>query len=285
MSDPFASLPSVLEWIRSESLRADKRFGQHFLTDENILQRIVALAGNVRGHHLIEVGPGPTALTRALLRSEAASVTAIELDPRFLPLLEQLRVATGGKLSILHADAMTVNLHEVTSAPRLVVANLPYNVGTPLLVRWLKGIATGGPGFAARLVLMFQKEVAERIWAAPGEGAYGRLAVMAQWLCEVRPGFDLPPGAFSPPPKVTSSVVVLTPRVQPLFAAEFDAVEKVVAAAFGQRRKMLRGALKSLGRDTEALLGEAGIDPTRRAETLSLSEFGGLIGAFGGSER
>lgn len=280
MSDPFASLPSVREWIRTESLRADKRFGQHFLTDENILQRIVALAGDVRGHHLVEIGPGPTALTRELLRSDAATVTAIELDPRFLPLLEQLREATGDRLSILHADAMKVNLRDTVPAPRMVVANLPYNVGTPLLVRWLRGIATEGPGFAARLVLMFQKEVAERIWAAPGEDAYGRLAVLAQWLCEVRPCFDLPPGAFSPPPKVTSSVVVLTPRSQPLFAAEFEAVEKIVGAAFGQRRKMLRGALKSLGKDTEALLHQAGIDPTRRAETLSLEEFGRLIAAF-----
>jgi 16S rRNA (adenine1518-N6/adenine1519-N6)-dimethyltransferase len=279
MSDPFAQLPSVRDWIRSEGLRADKRFGQHFLTDENILARIVALAGDVSGHHLIEVGPGPTALTRELLRSNAESVTAIELDARFLPLLEQLREATQGKLRILHQDALTVDLREATPAPRMVVANLPYNVGTPLLVRWLRGIAEEGPGFATRLVLMFQTEVAERIWAAPGEDAYGRLAVLAQWLCEVRPGFDLPPGAFSPPPKVSSSVVVLTPRPQPLFAARFEAVEKVVAAAFGQRRKMLRGALKPLG--GEALITRAALDPTRRAETLSLAEFGRLIQAFG----
>lgn len=279
MSDPFAKLPSVRDWIRREDLRADKRFGQHFLTDEQILQRILTLAGEVRGHHLIEVGPGPTALTRLLLRSEAASVTAIELDARFLPLLQQLRAATQQKLEIIHQDALTIDLHKATPAPRMVVANLPYNVGTPLLVRWLRGIAEEGPGYAARLVLMFQTEVAERIWAAPGTHAYGRLAVLAQWLCDVRPGFDLPPGAFSPPPKVSSSIVVITPRPQPVFAARFETVEKVVAAAFGQRRKMLRGALKGLG--GEALLTRAGIDPTRRAETLSLEEFGRLIQAFG----
>jgi 16S rRNA (adenine1518-N6/adenine1519-N6)-dimethyltransferase len=279
MSDPFAHLPSVREWIRHESLHADKRFGQHFLTDERILQRIVALAGAVEGHHVIEVGPGPTALTRALLHSPAASVTAIEVDPRFLPLLEQLRAATAGRLHILHRDALSVDLAEASPAPRMVVANLPYNVGTPLLVQWLRGIATCGPGFVSRLVLMFQKEVAERIWAAPGEDAYGRLAVLAQWLCTVQPGFDLPPGAFSPPPKVSSSVVVLTPRALPLFQAQFETVERVVAAAFGQRRKMLRGALKSLG-DAQGHLARAGIDPTRRAETLSLDEFGALIATY-----
>jgi 16S rRNA (adenine1518-N6/adenine1519-N6)-dimethyltransferase len=280
MNNPFAHLPNVPEWIRAESLRADKRLGQHFLTDETILRRILEQAGDVSGHHLIEVGPGPSALTRVLLRSDTPSVTAIELDARFIPLLEQLREATQGKLTILHRDALELDLSEAVPAPRMVIANLPYNVGTPLLVRWLRGVAEHGPAFASRFVLMFQKEVAERIWAAPGDDHYGRLAVLAQWLCQVRPGFDLPPGAFTPPPKVTSSIVVLSPRATPLFPAEFSKVEKIVAAAFGQRRKMLRGALKSLGGDAEAHLAVAGIDPTRRAETLSLEEFGRLIAAY-----
>lgn len=278
--DPFAHLPSVKEWIRLETMRANKRLGQHFLTDESILSRIVALGGNLSGQHVIEIGPGPSALTRELLRSAATSVTAIELDPRFVPVLEQLREATEGKLTIVQGDAMNMDLTQMAPMPRAIIANLPYNVGTPLLVHWLRAIAQHGPAYMTRMVLMFQREVAERIWAAPGSEHYGRLAVLAQWLCDVQPGFDLPPGAFTPPPKVTSSLVIMTPRIAPLFEAEFSLVEKVVASAFGQRRKMLRGALKSLGVNTEAWLQSAEIDPTRRAETLSLEEFGRLIQAF-----
>ena len=280
MSDPFVHLPSVREWIRAETLRADKRLGQHFLTDEAILARIVALAGNLEGQHVVEIGPGPGALTRELLRSAAASVTAIELDTRFIPWLGQLSDATHGKLTIISQDAMQVELASISPAPRVIIANLPYNIGTPLLIRWLRDIACHGPSVVTRMVLMFQREVAERIRAAPNEAAYGRLAVMAQWLCEVSAGFDLPAGAFTPPPKVVSSLVVLTPRSSPLFVADFLRAEKIVAAAFGQRRKMLRGALKSLGVPTETWLEAANIDPTRRAETLSLEEFGRLIQTY-----
>ncbi len=257
--------------IAGHGLDARKSLGQHFLLDPALLARIVALAGDLAGRNVVEVGPGPGGLTRALLASEASSVTAIEIDTRAVAAIEALRLAVASpdgasRLRLVEADAVGRDLAALVPAPRQVVANLPYNVGTPLLVGWLRQAACW-----ERLTVMFQVEVAERIAADPGSDAYGRLAVLARWTCDVQLLLRIPPGAFSPPPKVFSAVVGLLPHpVQPE-PALFAAMERVTAAAFGQRRKMLRGSLKGLG--GEALLARAGIDGRRRAETLTIDEF------------
>ena len=223
-------------------------------------------AGDLTGRHVVEVGPGPGGLTRSLLQSSAGSVLAVELDPRAIPAIEQLAILYPGRLRILQADATTTDLAALTSEPRQIVANLPYNVATPLLIRWLREASVW-----ERLTLMFQQEVAERICAAPGTSAYGRLSVLAQWVCRVALLMTLPPAAFTPPPKVWSAVVGLAPHAQQPSPALFATMERLTAAAFGQRRKMLRGSLKPLGGET--LLTTAGIDPERRAETLTIAEF------------
>ncbi len=257
--------------IAGFGLDARKSLGQHFLLDPALLARIVALAGDLAGRNVVEVGPGPGGLTRALLASEASSITAIEIDTRAVAAIEALRLAVAlpdgtSRLRLVEADAVGRDLAALVPAPRQVVANLPYNVGTPLLVGWLRQAACW-----ERLTVMFQVEVAERIAADPGSDAYGRLAVLARWTCDVQLLLRIPPGAFSPPPKVFSAVVGLVPhRVQPE-PALFAAMERVTASAFGQRRKMLRGALKGLGGET--LLARAGIDGQRRAETLTIDEF------------
>lgn len=215
---------------------------------------------------MVEVGPGPGGLTRALLDSEAASVTAIELDPRAAEAARELAAGEDGRLVVIEADALALDLATLTPTPRVVVANLPYNVATPLLIGWLLQAASW-----ERLALMFQLEVAERIAAAPDTEAYGRLSVLAQFVCDVELRLTLPPGAFVPPPKVSSAVVRLTPHpIQPA-PVLVEAMQRVTAAAFGQRRKMLRGSLRGLG--GEALLARADLDPQRRAETLSVAEF------------
>jgi 16S rRNA (adenine1518-N6/adenine1519-N6)-dimethyltransferase len=214
----------------------------------------------------VEVGPGPGGLTRALLDSDASSVTAVELDPRAAAAVEELAQAEP-RLRVVAGDALGMNLSAMVPAPRQIVANLPYNVASPLLVGWLREAAAW-----ERLTLMFQQEVAERICAAPGSGAYGRLSVLAQWVAAAELRLRIPPAAFSPPPKVWSAVVVLTPRAGQPEPALFTAMERVTAAAFGQRRKMLRGSLRTLG--GEALLARAGIAAERRAETLGVAEFG-----------
>jgi 16S rRNA (adenine1518-N6/adenine1519-N6)-dimethyltransferase len=212
------------------------------------------------------VGPGPGGLTRALLDTPAASVTVVEVDDRAVAIMRELAETAGGRLRIVAGDALRMDLTALVPAPRHIVANLPYNIASPLLVGWLRqGTAW------ERLTLMFQQEVAERICAAPGTPAYGRLSVLAQWLCAAELRLRLPPAAFVPPPKVWSAVVVLTPHAGQPPAALLTAMERLTAAAFGQRRKMLRGSLKSLG--GEALLAEAGIAPERRAETLTVAEF------------
>ncbi len=226
-------------------------------------------AGPLAGRHVIEVGPGPGGLTRALLDSDAGHVTAIEVDARALVALEELRPAYPGRLTIVAGDALKRDLTELAEAPRQIVANLPYNVASPLLVGWLRQA-----GLWERLTLMFQLEVAERICAAPGTEAYGRLSVLAQWLCRAELRLRIPASAFVPPPKVVSAVVVLTPHAVQPEPALFATMEKLTAAAFGQRRKMLRGSLRGLG--GEALLARAGIAPERRAETLSVAEFEAL---------
>lgn len=263
-----ASLPSLSSLIARHGLLAKKSLGQHFLLDENICARIAECAGNL-DCNVIEIGPGPGGLTRALLQAGAKQVIAIEKDKRCVAALEELKAAFPN-LSIIEADALEADLPSLAPAPRKAVANLPYNVGTALLLKWLDNIC--GDAFAYQsLTLMFQREVATRIMAEPGGKDYGRLSVISQWLCEIAPHFDLPPEAFTPPPKIHSSVITLIPRPSPLYPADKVTLERVVAAAFGQRRKMLRQSLKALG--GEVLLKAADIDGTRRGETLSVEEF------------
>ncbi len=261
-----AGLPPLREVIARFGLEARKSLGQHFLLDPSLLARIASLAGPLDGRHVVEVGPGPGGLTRALLETGAARVDAVELDRRALAALGELVSVAGGRLVLHEADALCLDLASLAPAPRQIVANLPYNVATPLLVGWLRQACLW-----ERMTLMFQREVAERIVAAPGTEAYGRLAVLTGWVAETAMLGHIPPGAFVPPPRVMSSVVSVVPRAVQPEAALFRAMERLTAAAFGQRRKMLRGALKGLG--GEALLEAGGVSGERRAETLSIAEF------------
>jgi 16S rRNA (adenine1518-N6/adenine1519-N6)-dimethyltransferase len=297
---------------------AKKSLGQHFLRDPNITDKIVRLCGDLSALNIVEIGPGPGALTRSILAAKPLSYTGIEKDERCLPLLQALGAQHAAPSSFLHADALKTPLTELTPAPRAIIANLPYNVGTEMLIHWLHDIsgAMGGQesdNFSARerlgslrgavgaaqgqskdptehgearsvgeseargsippyhyMTLMFQKEVVNRLVAQPSTKDYGRLTILTQWLCEAEALFDLPPSAFSPPPKVTSTVVKLTPRANPA-PCILPNLEKLTGAAFGQRRKMLRVSLKPLG--GEALLEKAGITPTLRAENLTVAEF------------
>lgn len=271
-------LLSLSDTIALHGLSTRKALGQHFLLDENITQRVARTGGSLKGVHAVEIGPGPGGLTRALLRSDAAHVTVIEKDARCLPIMTELQNAFPGKLTVLEADALKVSLTEAVPAPRAVVANLPYNVGTLLLLNWLEDIARDVNAYAF-LTLMFQKEVADRITAEPGGKEYGRLSVITQWLCDVSHGFDLAPGAFSPPPKVDSSVITLVPRKERLPATK-QALERVLAAGFNQRRKMLRQSLKSVMADPSATLTSLGLDPTARAETLDVAAWCRLANAL-----
>jgi 16S rRNA (adenine1518-N6/adenine1519-N6)-dimethyltransferase len=264
------NLPGLKEIIARHHLAPDKSLGQHFLLDPDLLDHIRRLAEPLAGVHVIEIGPGPGGLTRALLASQAASVLAIEIDARAIAAMNELALSFPGRLSVLPADALKTSLPPLTPAPRAIVANLPYNVGTPLLIRWL-----AEAGAYQSMTLMFQMEVAERIFSPPGTKAYGRLSVLAQWLCDVEIVLHVPASAFSPPPKVESAVVRLIPKAIQPPPEHFHAMERLTAAAFGQRRKMLRGSLRALG--GEALLGRAGIEPTRRAETLTIQEFETLM--------
>jgi 16S rRNA (adenine1518-N6/adenine1519-N6)-dimethyltransferase len=267
-------LPSLRETIARHGLDARKSLGQHFLLDPALCARIATAAGAMDGRHVLEVGPGPGGLTRALLATAAEKVVAVELDRRAVAALAELAAAHPGRLEVIEADALKVDPAALLPAPRKVVANLPYNVATPLLVGWLRGAAA-----LESMTLMFQQEVAERITAAPGTEMYGRLGVLAQWRCKATLLMALPPGAFSPPPRVSSAVVGLVPLPEDPGPALFATMERLTAAAFGQRRKMLRGALKSLG-DAEGLLAAAGIDGARRAETLTVAEFDRLARAL-----
>ncbi|ANK82656.1 MAG: 16S rRNA (adenine(1518)-N(6)/adenine(1519)-N(6))-dimethyltransferase [Rhizobiales bacterium NRL2] len=261
-------LPPLREVIRRHGLDARKGLGQHFLLDLNITDKIARAAGVLTGRDVLEVGPGPGGLTRALLETDAARVVAVEKDERCIAALAQLAAVYPGRLEVIRADALETEAAELVRPGAAIIANLPYNVGTPLLFRWL-----ARPDHFGSMTLMFQREVAERIAARPGTKHYGRLAVMANWRWSTRVLFDLPPRAFTPPPKVTSAVVGLTPRTEALAPADAGTLSRVVAAAFNQRRKMLRQSLKGLRPDAEAWLGEAGIDPRRRAETLTVEEF------------
>lgn len=259
-------MPPLRNVIARHGLAARRSLGQHFLLDANLTRRIVQAAGPLAGRHVVEVGPGPGGLTRALLASDALSVTAVEIDPRAVAAMHELAEEVGARLHVVEGDALAMDLAALMPAPRQVVANLPYNIATPLLIGWLRQARA-----FERLTLMFQQEVAERICAAPDTPAYGRLSVLAQWICDVDLLLRIPPSAFVPPPKVFSAVVGLVPHELQPEAVTIAAMERLTAAAFGQRRKMLRGALKPLG--GEALLHEAGIAADRRAETLSVAEF------------
>jgi 16S rRNA (adenine1518-N6/adenine1519-N6)-dimethyltransferase len=260
------ALPPLKDVIARHAFRAKHALGQHFLLDLNLTAKIASVAGDLTGRHVIEVGPGPGGLTRALLATNAAHVTAIEVDPRGVAAAEDLAAFYPGRLTVISGDALALDVTTLTPAPRQVVANLPYNVGTPLLIGWLRQVAQ-----FERLTLMFQEEVAQRIVAAPDTAAYGRLAVLAQWTCEVALALRLPPDAFTPPPKVHSAVVRFMPKPEQPQPELFAVMERLTQHAFGQRRKMLRASLKPLG--GEMLLRRGGIDPTRRAETLTIMEF------------
>ena len=282
-------LPTLRDELEAHGLWANKGLGQHFLLDLNITRRIARTAGELAGKQVIEVGPGPGRLTRALLET-GAHVIAVEKDPRFLPLLAPLIEWSEGRLHIVQGDALEVEEEALlqygppaSRRPRLVhaggtpavhiVSNLPYNVGTPLLVKWLKAGAWRGD-----MTLMFQKEVAQRIVAKPGSDAYGRLAVIAQARCDARLEFTVPARAFTPPPKIASAIVRLTNRADPY--PHLDVLERVTAAAFGQRRKMLRSALRALTPEAEPLLRAAGLDPTARAEDIDQQGFRRLAEAW-----
>lgn len=271
---PPPKLPPLKEVIASHGLLARKSLGQHFLLDSAITDEVARYAGELADYNVIEVGSGPCGLTRSLLAAGAKSVTVVEKDDRCLAIAEELMAAWGdGRMKIIHGDALKVDLQQEVAHPRKIVANLPYNVGTMLLINWLDDVYKYGLEAYSSLTLMFQEEVAQRIVAAPDSDDYGRLAVICQFLCEVRYDFQLPPEAFSPPPKVYSAVVTLTPREKPLYPVSKNALEKVVAAAFGNRRKMLRSSLKSLGIAADELLQKSGIDGSLRAEVLSVAEF------------
>lgn len=272
-------LPPLRDVIARHGLRARKSYGQHFLLDLNLTRRIARAAGDLRAGTTIEVGPGPGGLTRALLAEGAARVVAIERDRRCLGALEDLAAAYPGRLEIVLGDALAVDVRPLGRAPRRIVANLPYNVATPLLAGWLTAVAET-PGCLERMVLMFQREVAERLAAPAGNRTYGRLSVLAQWLCRVELLFDVPSRAFTPPPNVVSTVVRLEPHGVPAHPARLVDLERVTAAAFGQRRKMLRQSLKSLGGDPRDLLSAAGIDETARAESLAVADFCALARAL-----
>lgn len=270
-------LPPLRDVIRRHDLQARKSLGQNFLLDLNLTARVARASGSLEGVSVLEVGPGPGGLTRALLALGAARVVAIEKDHRAIAALSEVAAHYPGRLDVVEDDAMQVDHAGLVTAPARVVANLPYNIATPLLIGWLTQAVW--PPWWQSLTLMFQREVAERIVAAPGDTAYGRLGVLAGWRTQARIAFDVPPQAFVPPPKVTSSVMHLVPRAEPE-PCEVASLEAVTQAAFGQRRKMLRQSLKSVFRDPVAALDAAGIEPTRRAEEVPVAGFAALARAL-----
>jgi len=272
-----AGLPPLREVIAHYGIIARKRFGQNFLLDLNLTGRIARAAGRLDHATIIEIGSGPGGLTQALLSGGARQVIAIERDRRCLAALSELAEAYPERLEVVAADALELDLATLAEPPRKIVANLPYNIATPLLVGCIERIRE-----YESLTLMFQREVAERLVAAPRSKSYGRLSVLLQWVAEARILFDVPARAFVPPPKVTSSLVGIRPRPEPLAPAPRPALERVTAAAFGQRRKMLRASLKPLGIPVERLLERAGVAPTARAEELSVAEFCALARALEG---
>ncbi|WP_375265316.1 16S rRNA (adenine(1518)-N(6)/adenine(1519)-N(6))-dimethyltransferase RsmA [Planktotalea sp.] len=264
-------LPPLRDVIERHDLRARKSLGQNFLLDLNLTAKIARQAGDLSACDVLEIGPGPGGLTRGLLSEGARKVLAIEKDARCLPALAEIADAYPNRLDVIEGDALAIDPLAHLTPPIRVASNLPYNVGTELLIRWLT--PKQWPPFWDSLTLMFQREVAQRITAETGSKAYGRLAILSQWRCDARIVLHLPPEAFSPPPKVSSAVVHLKMLPEPRFPADFKTLERVVAAAFNQRRKMLRSSLKSVSPDIEDMLAAAGIKPTERAEQVSLEEF------------
>ncbi len=260
------NLPPLRDVITKYDLAAKKSLGQHFLLDLNLTGRVARAAGDLSQCTVIEIGPGPGGLTRALLAEGAKKVIAIERDERPIAALKEIAAAYPGKLEIIEGDALEIDPASLCDGPRKIVANLPYNISTQLVLNWLDNITE-----YERLTLMFQKEVADRLAANPRSKEYGRLSVLTQWLCEVRSNFDIKPTAFTPPPKVMSTVATLKPRPAPLVDVRKDDLEKITRSAFGQRRKMLRASLKPLG--GEELLNSCDIKPTQRAEELTVEEF------------
>ena len=266
-------LPPLREVIAEHGLSAKKSLGQNFLLDLNLTSRIARAAGPLGEVTVVEVGPGPGGLTRALLAAGAQKVVAIERDERCLAALAEIAAHYPGRLEVVPADALAVDMASLVSGPARIVANLPYNIATVLLTGWLE--AEPWPPWYLSMTLMFQREVAERIVAAPGSKAFGRLGVLAGWRTEARILFDVSRQAFTPPPKVTSSIVHLVPRAEPL-PCRAKSLSRVTAAAFGQRRKMLRSSLKGIFADPEAVLGEVGIEATRRGGEVEVAGFGAL---------
>lgn len=265
------SLPALREVIAANDLSARKSLGQNFLLDLNLTAKIARQAGPLDGCDILEIGPGPGGLTRGLLAEGARFVLAIEKDRRCLTALHQISNAYPERLTVLEGDALSIDPLQYLTPPIKVAANLPYNIGTELLIRWLT--PPQWPPFWTSLTLMFQREVADRIVAQPGSKAYGRLALLAQWRCDPQIVMSLPPEAFTPPPKISSAVVHFTALPAPQFPADPKVLERVIAMAFNQRRKMLRSALKGLGPDIEDRLVAAGLKPTERAEQVSLEGF------------
>jgi len=269
-------LPPLREVIAKYDLAARRALGQNFLLDLNLTAKIARAAGDLTAGTTIEIGPGPGGLTRALLSHGARELIAIERDARCLGALAEIAAAYPGRLTIMEGDALAIDCAKLGTAPRRIVANLPYNIATPLIIKWMQQ----GAAFAS-LTVMVQKEVADRMIATPRSKDYGRLSVLAQFLSKPRRLFDLPPRAFVPAPKVTSTVIELLPLPEPAFPARLADLERVTQAAFGQRRKMLRQSLRSLGGDTEALMATAEITPTARAEELTVAQFAALARALG----
>lgn len=265
--DP-STLPSIREVIKNNGLVATKKLGQNFILDSNVTDKIAKAGGTITAHHIIEIGPGPGGLTRSILSADPLSLTAIEYDDRAIIALAPLQEASAGILKVIKADALNTDIKMIIPAPRIIIANLPYNISTVLLLRWLRDLFEDQTSYD-RLILMFQKEVAERITAAPNSPAYGRLAVMTSWLCKARILFELPPSVFTPQPKVTSAIVEIIPRHNRTDKAKFETMEKILAAGFGQRRKMIRSSMH----DYKDHIEKMGIDSSRRAETLSIEEF------------
>ena len=264
-------LPPLREVIRAHDLVAKRQLGQNFLLDLNLTAKIARMAGDLSACDVLEVGPGPGGLTRGLLAEGARRVLAVEKDARCLPALAEIAAACPGRLTVIHGDALSVDMLAHLTPPIRIVANLPYNIGTELLIRWLTPPVW--PPVWQSLTLMFQREVAERIVARPGDDAYGRLALLAQWRCDAKIVMSLPPEAFTPAPTVHSAVVHLKALPAPRFAADAAVLGRLTATAFNQRRKMLRSSLKSVAPDIEDHLRAAGIVPTQRAEEISLQAF------------
>ena len=264
-------LPPLKDVISRHQLRAKKSLGQNFLLDLNLTSKIARYAGNLDQFDILEIGPGPGGLTRSLLHEGARKVVAIEKDNRCIEALEEIQATFPGRLKLLQGDALSTNASEHLADPVRIIANLPYNIGTELLVRWLT--SKTWPSFWQSMTLMFQKEVANRIVASPGSKAYGRLSVMSQWRCDTKIAFNVPATAFTPPPKVESTLVHFEALKEPKFPAEVEVLEFVVSKAFNQRRKMLRGALKGYFQNVEEGLESIGVLPTKRAEDITVQEY------------